>query len=208
MSATPPGTAVGPHLDMTDRVLATVLVTDVVGSTAQASRLGDERWTTLLEHHDALARTAVECFEGQLVKTTGDGILAIFLRPSLAVAAAAAVRTLVTRLGLQIRAGVHTGEVQLRAGDIAGIAVHIAERVSRQAQPNEILVSAAVKDLVLGSPIEFGRGRRHTLRGIPGSWRLFAVSDNGETVPASVMSEWNSGGLRRTACVGTELSPA
>jgi class 3 adenylate cyclase len=132
------------------RVLATVLFTDIVGSTEQASRLGDRRWRELLDVHDELARRLVEEFGGQLVKTTGDGILATFDGPGRAVRCAAALGDELAGIGVQLRAGLHAGEVELRDGDVGGIAVHIAARVMAAAQPGEVLTSRTVRDLVAG----------------------------------------------------------
>jgi class 3 adenylate cyclase len=159
-----------------DRVLATVLFTDIVASTEQASRLGDRRWRELLEVHDELARRLVEEFAGQLVKTTGDGILATFDGPGRGIRCAAALRDELGGIGLQIRAGLHTGEVELRDGDVGGIAVHLAARVMAAAGSGEILVSRTVRDLVVGSDIAVEDHGPHALRGIEGSWQLFAVT--------------------------------
>lgn len=158
------------------RVLATVLFTDIVGSTEQASRLGDRRWRELLEVHDELARRLVEEFGGQLVKTTGDGILATFDGPGRAIRCAAALRDELRGIGLQIRAGLHTGEVELRDGDIGGIAVHLAARVMAAAGPNEILTSGTVRDLVIGSNVTVEDRGTHALKGIKDSWQLFAIT--------------------------------
>ena len=159
-----------------DRVLATVLFTDIVASTEQASRLGDRRWRELLEVHDELARRLVEEFGGQLVKTTGDGILATFDGPGRGIRCAAALRDELGGIGLRIRAGLHTGEVELRDGDVGGIAVHIAARVMGTAGPNEILTSGTVRDLVVGSnTVLEDRGSR-PLKGVEGTWRLFALA--------------------------------
>ena len=158
-----------------DRVLATVLFTDIVGSTEQAGRLGDRRWRELLEVHDELARRVVEEFGGQLVKTTGDGILASFDGPGRGIRCAAALRDELGGIGLQIRVGLHTGEVELRDADVGGIAVHLAARVMAAAGPGEILTSRTVRDLVVGSDITLEDRGPHALRGIEGSWQLFAV---------------------------------
>ena len=158
-----------------NRVLAAVLFSDIAGSTARAVALGDHRWTELLDQHDEVARRCVERYEGRVIKRLGDGALAIFPRPSLAVEAACAIRRLLHPVDLRLRFGIHTGEVQLRQGDVAGVAVHVAQRVARLAPPGEILVSATVKDLVLGNGFAFRCGGRHSLPGIPGRWALFAV---------------------------------
>ena len=158
-----------------ERVLATVLFTDIVDSTRQASQLGDRRWRTLLERHDAVARGEFARFRGQEVKRTGDGFLATFDGPARAIRCAEAIDRAVADLGLRIRSGLHTGEVEVVGDDIAGVAVHIGARVLAAAQPGEVLASSTVKELVVGSGIEFtDRGSRE-LKGIPGEWRLFAV---------------------------------
>jgi class 3 adenylate cyclase len=157
------------------RVLATVLFTDIVTSTEQASRLGDQRWRELLEVHDELARRVVEEFQGQLVKTTGDGILATFDGPGRGIRCAAILRDELGGIGLQVRAGLHTGEVELRDGDIGGIAVHLAARVMAAAGSSEILTSQTVRDLVVGANITMEDRGPHALKGIEGTWQLFAV---------------------------------
>ena len=164
-------------------MLATVLFTDIVGSTEQASRLGDRRWRELLEVHDELARRVVEEFQGQLIKTTGDGVLATFDGPGRGIRCAAALRDELRAIGLQIRAGLHTGElevmngdVELRDGDVGGIAVHIAARVMATAGPGEVVTSRTVRDLVVGSDITVKDRGRHRLKGVEGTWPLFAVA--------------------------------
>jgi class 3 adenylate cyclase len=158
------------------RVLSTVLFTDIVASTEQAGRLGDRRWRELLEVHDEAARRVVEEFGGRLVATTGDGILATFDGPSRAVRCAAALRGELGGIGLRIRAGLHTGEVELRDGDVGGIAVHLAARVTAAAGSGEILTSRTVRDLVVGSGIAVEDRGPHALKGIDGTWQLFAVT--------------------------------
>ena len=158
------------------RVLATVLFTDIAGSTERAARLGDRRWRELLEVHDDLARRLVEQIGGQLVKTTGDGILATFDGPGRAIRCAAALRDELTGIDLQIRAGLHAGEIELRDGDVGGIAVHIAARVMSTAAPDEILTSSTVRDLVVGSDIAMTDRGPHPLKGVDGTWQLFAAS--------------------------------
>jgi class 3 adenylate cyclase len=158
------------------RVLATVLFTDIVGSTEQANRLGDRRWRELLNVHDELARRLIEEFGGQLVKTTGDGILATFDGPGRGIRCAAALRDELRGIGLQIRVGLHTGEVEQRDSDVGGIAVHIAARVMSVAGPGEILTSRTVRDLVVGSDIALSDCGVHPLKGIEGSWQLFTVT--------------------------------
>ena len=157
------------------RVLATVLFTDIVGSTERASRLGDRRWGELLHVHDELARRVVEEFGGRLVKTTGDGILATFDGPGRAIRCAAALTDELRGIGVQIRAGLHTGEVELRDGDVGGIAVHIAARVMAAAQPGDLLVSRTVRDLVVGSDIALHDHGTQPLKGVEGAWQLFSA---------------------------------
>jgi class 3 adenylate cyclase len=157
------------------RTLATVLFTDIANSTLQLVEVGDERWHDLLEGHHAVVRRQLERFSGREVKTTGDGFLATFDGPAGAIECACAIRDALRQLGLEVRSGIHTGEVEIMDGDVAGIAVHIGQRVSGFAQPGEVLVSRTVVDLVSGSGIGFAdRGERH-LKGVPGTWRLFAV---------------------------------
>ena len=156
-----------------DRALASVLFTDIVGSTAKASAIGDRQWRQLLETHDAVARTVVEQHRGRVIKTTGDGMLATFDGPGRAIRCARSLNEALLPLGIEIRAGLHTGEVELRDADIAGIGVHIAARVMNNAGPGELVVSAAVPMLVAGSGIEFEDRGEHELKGVPGSWRLF-----------------------------------
>ena len=165
----------GPPL--VDRVLATVLFTDIVGSTDRAAELGDRRWGQLLDsHHDAV-RHELDRWRGRAVATAGDGFLATFDGPARAIHCACGIRDAVQTLGLEIRAGLHTGEVELRGDDVAGIAVHTGARVAASAAPSEVLVSSTVKDLVAGSGIEFEERGEHELKGVPGTWRLYAVVD-------------------------------
>jgi len=160
-----------------DRVLATVLFTDIVGSTEKAAELGDRRWKALLESHDGIARREIDRFRGRHVKTTGDGVLATFDGPARAVRCAQAIRDGAGQLTLEIRAGVHAGECELRNGDVAGIAVHTGARISALAGPGEVLASSTVRDLVSGSGLVFEDRGAHELKGIPGEWRLYAVVD-------------------------------
>jgi class 3 adenylate cyclase len=157
------------------RVLSTVLFTDIVGSTERAARLGDRRWRELLNAHDELAGRLIKEFGGQLIKTTGDGILATFDGPSRGVRCATALRDQLRGIGLQIRVGLHTGEVELRTGDVGGLAVHIAARVMAAARPGEVVTSRTVRDLIVGSDIAVEDRGEHALKGIDGSWQLFAV---------------------------------
>lgn len=159
-----------------DRALAAILFTDIVGSTERASALGDREWRNLLETHDAVARTVVDQHRGKLVKMTGDGVLATFDGPGRAIRCAMALGDALRPLNLQIRAGLHTGEVEIRETDIAGIGVHIAARVLESCSPGEVWVSAAVPMLVAGSGFEFEDRGEHELKGVPDNWRLFAVS--------------------------------
>jgi class 3 adenylate cyclase len=159
-----------------DRVLATVLFTDVVGSTEVATRLGDRAWGELLGRHHGLIRTELRRWRGQEIDTAGDGFFATFDGPARAIRCAAAVTEAVRGLDLEIRAGVHTGEVEIAGDDVRGVAVHIGARVAALAEPGEVLVSRTVADLIVGSGISLtGRGE-HALKGIPGSWPLYAVA--------------------------------
>jgi len=166
-----------PHdqLRQPDRVVATVLFTDIVGSTEQAQKLGDARWGELLDAHHAAIRRQLDVFKGREVKTTGDGFLALFDSPSRAAQAARAMRDSVHRLGLEIRAGLHTGECELSGADVAGIAVHIASRIQALAAPAEILVSGTVRELVTGSGLHFTDRGRHALKGIEDEWPVYAL---------------------------------
>jgi class 3 adenylate cyclase len=155
-----------------DRVLATVLFTDIVGSTERAGELGDHRWRGVLDEHDRLTGVEVDRFGGRLVKTTGDGVLATFDGPARAIRCATALTKV---LPVPIRAGLHTGEVELRGSDVGGIAVHIGARVAALAGTGEVLVSRTVKDLVAGSGIEFDDRGSHTLKGVDDEWQLYAA---------------------------------
>jgi class 3 adenylate cyclase len=158
-----------------DRVLMTVLFTDIVESTAHLASMGDKAWKTLLEAHDTAAARAVERHNGVVVKRTGDGLLATFDGPGRGVRAAREMQRAVRPLGIDVRAGLHTGEVERRADDVAGIGVHIAARVSALAGPGEVLVTNTVKDLVIGSELEFDDRGPHALKGVPGDWQLWAA---------------------------------
>jgi class 3 adenylate cyclase len=164
------------HTHEPDRVLATVLFTDIVGSTQRAAELGDRAWRELLERHDEIARAAIGRFRGREVKHTGDGFLATFDGPARAVRCAFAIGEEVRALGIEIRSGVHTGECELRGDDLGGIAVHVGARIEALAGPSEVLVSSTVKDLVVGSGIAFGDRGMHSLKGVPGEWRLFVAA--------------------------------
>ena len=159
-----------------ERVLATVLFTDIVDSTRRAAELGDQKWRGVLDSHDQLAKQTVERHRGTLVKTTGDGILATFDGPGRAVRCALAFSSAAGLLGIPLRAGLHTGEIEMRGRDIGGIAVHAAARVMAQAGAGETLVSRVVTDLVAGAGLGFAGRGSHELKGIPGRWELFAAS--------------------------------
>ena len=159
-----------------DRVLATVLFTDLVGSTERAAELGDRRWRDLLEQHHATIRRELDRYDGRELDTAGDGFFATFDGPARAIRCAGAIVAAVRPLGLRVRAGLHTGEVELVDGKVAGIAVNIGARVAARAEPGEVLVSGTVRDLVAGSGLEFEDRGTAPLKGIPGEWRLFAVA--------------------------------
>jgi class 3 adenylate cyclase len=158
-----------------DRVLATVLFTDLVGSSEKAASLGDRAWRRLLESHHELVRRQLVRFRGKEVDTAGDGFFASFDGPARAIHCARAIVESVPELGVEVRAGLHTGECELVDGKVAGIAVHTGARVAAQAGPGEVLVSQTVKDLVAGSGLEFEDRGTAELKGVPGEWRLFAV---------------------------------
>jgi class 3 adenylate cyclase/pimeloyl-ACP methyl ester carboxylesterase len=159
-----------------DRVLATVLFTDIVDSTRRAAEMGDRDWHALLDAHDAVVRSQLARFRGREVNTSGDGFLAMFDGPQRAIRCAMSIRDAVQALGIQVRAGLHTGECEVRGDDIGGIGVHIGARVSALAGPNEVLVSSTLRDLVIGSGLEFEERGSYELKGVPGEWRLFAVA--------------------------------
>jgi class 3 adenylate cyclase len=159
-----------------DRMLATVLFTDIVDSTRRAADLGDSAWRRLLEGHDTVFRRALARHRGREIKRTGDGFLATFDGPARAIRCAGEVAEQVRALGIEVRAGLHTGECEVMNGDVGGLAVHIGARVMACAGPGEVLVSSTVRDLVVGSGIEFEERGLRELKGIPGEWRLFAVS--------------------------------
>jgi class 3 adenylate cyclase len=158
-----------------DRMLATILFTDIVGSTDKACELGDRRWAELLEQHNRVLRAMLARYRGTEVNTTGDGFLATFDGPARAVRCAQGICEAVRPLGLDVRAGCHTGEIELIGADVGGIAVHIGARVAVLAGPSEVLVSSTVKDLVAGSGLTFADRGEHELKGVPGSWRLYAA---------------------------------
>jgi class 3 adenylate cyclase len=162
-----------------NRVLATVLFTDIVDSTAKASELGDRRWRELLEAHDARVRGQVATDGGRVIKSLGDGYLATFDGPARAIRCACALADDSRSLGIELRAGVHTGECEVMGDDVGGMAVHIGARVAAKARPGEVLVSSAVRDLGVGSGIEFEERGTHELKGVPGSWGLLAIETGG-----------------------------
>ena len=159
-----------------DRVLATVLFTDIVDSTARAAAMGDREWRRLLDRHDAVATAEVARWHGQLIKHTGDGILARFDAPTRALRCAFAVRTAIGRVGLDIRAAIHSGEIEVRGSDIGGMAVHIASRALASAGTGEVVVTRTVRDLATGTDLEFLPLGNVALRGVPGEWELFTAS--------------------------------
>jgi class 3 adenylate cyclase len=167
-----------------DRVLSTVLFTDIVDSTSRATEVGDTAWRELLERHDALVRSQLQRFRGREVKQTGDGFLACFDGPARAIRCACSIREEACELGLELRAGLHTGECEVIGDDLGGVAVHVAARVGAEAGSGEVLVSGTVKDLVMGSGIDLVDRGAHELKGVPGEWRLFAVRT--DDVEASV----------------------
>jgi class 3 adenylate cyclase len=158
-----------------DRVLATVLFTDLVASTPRVAELGDRRWRNLLDTHNALVRAELNRFRGREIKSTGDGILATFDGPGRAIRCACAIRDALGALDLDVRAGLHTGEIELHGDDVAGIAVVIGQRVSALAGPGEVFVSRTVADLIAGSDIELRDEGAYGLKGIPGTWQLYSV---------------------------------
>ena len=158
-----------------DVMLGTFLFTDIVGSTERAAQMGDAAFRALLEQHHALVRRRLAQFRGAEVSTAGDGFFATFDGPGRAIRAACAIRDDVRSLGLEIRAGLHTGEGHVQHGEVGGIAVHVAARVAALAGPGEVLVSSTVRDLVAGSQVEFEDRGAHALKGVPGEWRLYAT---------------------------------
>ena len=176
------------HEHPLDRVLATVLFTDIVNSTRRAVELGDRRWRELLERHDQISRAEISRFQGRVITDTGDGFLATFDGPTRAVRCASTLAERIPELGIDVRSGLHTGECELRGDGIGGIAVHIGARIAALAEAGEVLVSSTVKDLVNGSGIVFKDRGTHILKGVPGEWRLFAPSgqhDPTESLPAT-----------------------
>jgi len=164
-----------PAPSLAERALATVLFTDVVESTSLARDIGDKRWRGLLDLHDEAVRSGIASQSGQLVRFTGDGVLATFDGPGRAVRFSSALQPELARIGLQIRTGIHTGEIELRDDEIGGLAVHLAARIMAIAGPGEILVSRTVKDLVIGSSMAFQDRGMHALKGFEGDWQLYSV---------------------------------
>jgi class 3 adenylate cyclase len=167
-----------------DRVLATVMFTDIVGSTERAAAMGDRRWREVLQSHDGVARREVARQRGRTVKTMGDGVLATFDGPARAVRCACALRDAVRPLGIEVRAGVHTGEIERIGDDVGGLAVNLGARVGALAGAGEVLASQTVRDLVVGSGIEWDERGAHTLKGVPGEWRVYAVRGESSAQPA------------------------
>jgi class 3 adenylate cyclase len=159
-----------------ERVLATVLFTDIVGSTSRAAQLGDDRWRRLLQAHDLSVRGHVAEHGGRVLKSLGDGYLAAFARPACAIRCGSAIGADALELGVTTKVGIHTGECELIGGDLAGIAVHIGARVMAKACAGEVLATSVVRDLVVGSGIRFADRGTHELRGVPGQWQLHAVA--------------------------------
>jgi class 3 adenylate cyclase len=169
--AFPPGSAA-------DRILATVMFSDIVASTERAAEIGDRRWRALLDSHDELVRSELDAHDGREIKTTGDGFLALFDAPARAIRCAVAIRDGLRDVGLDVRIGLHSGEVELRGSDVGGIAVNIGARVAESGSGGDVVVSSTVRDLVAGSGIEFADMGEHALKGVPDPWRLFAVADS------------------------------
>jgi class 3 adenylate cyclase len=162
----------------TERVLVTILFTDIVGATERAAQLGDVRWSEVLANHHRIVRQQLARFRGREVDTAGDGFFASFDGPARGIRCATAITEQVRSLGLEVRAGLHTGECEVVDGKVAGIAVHIGARVAAQASPREVLVSSTVRDLVAGSGLRFEDRGEHELKGVPGQWRLYAVESS------------------------------
>ena len=157
-----------------ERVLTTIVFTDIVGSTERAATLGDEHWRDLLDSHDSVVRRELRCFGGREVNTAGDGFVATFSSPSVALDCAEGIVDAVRALGIEVRVGIHAGEVEVRGQDIAGMAVHIGARVAALARPGEVLVSSTVREIVTGSHRTFTDRGEHRLRGVPGTWCVYA----------------------------------
>jgi DNA-binding NarL/FixJ family response regulator len=160
-----------------DRILATVMFSDIVASTERAAEIGDRRWRELLDRHDEVVRTELGAHDGREIKATGDGFLALFDAPARAIRCAVAIRDGLRAVGLDVRIGLHSGEVEMRGSDVGGIAVNIGARVAESGAGGDVVVSSTVRDLVAGSGIEFAERGEHALKGVPDRWRLFAVAD-------------------------------
>jgi class 3 adenylate cyclase len=158
-----------------ERVLATIVFTDIVGSTSRAAALGDDRWRDLLDNHDTIVRHELQRFGGREVNTAGDGFVATFASPSAALACADEIVDAVRTLGIEVRVGIHAGEVEVRGADVAGMAVHIGARVAALAGPSEVLVSSTVRDIVTGSRYRFAERGEYELKGVSDQWRLYAL---------------------------------
>jgi class 3 adenylate cyclase len=158
-----------------ERVLTTIVFTDIVGSTQRAAALGDLRWHDLLDNHDRIVRHELGRFRGREVNTSGDGFVATFTSPSVAIDCADAIVDAVRPLGIEVRIGIHAGEVEIRGDDVAGMAVHIGARVAALAGPSEVLVSSTVREIVTGSRHTFAERGEHELKGVPGRWRVYAL---------------------------------
>jgi class 3 adenylate cyclase len=165
-----------------ERVLTTIVFTDIVGSTERAAALGDDRWRDLLDNHDTIIRHQLGRFGGREVNTAGDGFVATFSSPSAAIECADAIVDAVRVLGIEVRVGIHAGEVEVRGTDVAGLAVHICARVAAHAGPGEVLVSSTVRDIVTGSRRRFADRGEHALKGVPGSWQLCALARDEATI--------------------------
>ena len=185
------------HRAEPDRVLATVLFTDIVGSTEVAARMGDAAWRQVLERHDALIAERVDTYGGRVVKNTGDGALATFDGPARAVRCAEDLCDAASELGVQIRAGVHTGECEAIGDDLGGLAVHIGARIGAMAEPGEVLVSGTVKDLVVGSRMHFSDHGEHELKGVPGTWRVYALGEERREQPRAEPLDSPAAHMRR-----------
>jgi class 3 adenylate cyclase len=168
--------AAGKSLPAPDRILSTVLFTDIVDSTRQAAELGDAAWRTLIRRHDDIVRSQLQHFGGKEIDRTGDGFLSAFESPARAIRCAQAIGAAIQSLGLRVRAGVHSGELEVLGHHLGGIAVHIGARITALAGPDEVLVSQTVRDAVIGSGIAFEDRGTHELKGVPGEWQLYAVA--------------------------------
>jgi class 3 adenylate cyclase len=173
--------AAGKSLPAPDRILSTVLFTDIVDSTRQAAELGDSEWRALIRRHDDIVRGQLQHFGGKEIDRTGDGFLSAFVSPARAIRCAQAIGAVVQSLGLRVRAGVHSGELEVLGHHLGGIAVHIGARITALAGPGEVLVSQTVRDAVIGSGIAFEDRGAHELKGVPGQWQLYVAASQRET---------------------------